>query len=109
MRHPRRRRWLAPEPVSFGNVLVPMLEYRAKGTLMPAYQQGDCVKVEFKDERRGESEWLWVLVDHCDEGRRVVFGRLDNQPIVNTDLKLGQELAISYDLIRDVGKQRPTQ
>jgi len=86
-----------------------MLKYGTKGTLMHAYERGDCVKVEFKDDRSGESEWLWVLVDRCDEDMHVVFGRLDNEPLINTDLKLGQELAISYDLIRDVWKRGPTQ
>jgi len=86
-----------------------MVEYGVKGTMMAAYEQGDCLKVEFKDECTGESEWLWVLVHHSDENKRVVFGRLDNAPVVNTDLKLGQELAVTYDLIRDVWKRGPTQ
>jgi len=31
---------------------------------------------------------------------RVVVGCLDNEPLINTDLRLGQEIAVSYDLIR---------
>ena len=65
------------------------------------FKSGDHVKVEFKDDRSGESEWMWVEVDTCDEERRVVFGRLDNQPVVHTDLRLGQELAVSYDRIKE--------
>lgn len=65
------------------------------------YQAGDHVKVEFADERSGQSEWMWVKVEHWDDEQRLVFGRLDNQPIVNTELKVGQELAVSYDNIRD--------
>jgi hypothetical protein len=41
---------------------------------------GDHVKIEVKD-RTGESEWLWLLVDRSDDERRLVFGKLDNQPI----------------------------
>ncbi len=44
---------------------------------------------------------MWIRVDHCDHERRLVFGSLDNQPIVNDNLKLGQELAVSYDAIRE--------
>jgi len=44
--------------------------------------------VEFKDEHSGESEWMWVQVDHCDEKQRIVFGTLDSQPVVTHQLKL---------------------
>jgi uncharacterized protein YegJ (DUF2314 family) len=65
------------------------------------YQPGDYVKVEFQDERSGQPEWMWVKVDSVDDGQRLIFGRLDNEPLVNTDLRLGQELAVSYDRIRE--------
>jgi uncharacterized protein YegJ (DUF2314 family) len=76
---------------------------------MAAYRAGDCVKVEFKDESTGESEWLWLRVESCDDDKRVVFGRLDNEPLIALTLKLGQKLAVSYDLIRDVWKEGPSQ
>lgn len=65
------------------------------------YRPGDHVKVEFKDDSSGESEWMWVQVDHCDDDRQLVFGRLDSQPVLHTNLRLGQELAISYSKIRE--------
>jgi hypothetical protein len=65
------------------------------------YEQGDYVKAEFCDERTGELEWMWVKVSSSDDSLRVVFGRLDSEPIVLTDLSLGMELAVSYDNIRD--------
>ena len=65
------------------------------------YEKGDYIKVEAVNQETGESERLWVEVDHCDEGKRIVFGRLDNMPVLNTDMKLGQELAVSYDNIRE--------
>jgi uncharacterized protein YegJ (DUF2314 family) len=68
---------------------------------MSKYSSGDHVKVEFADERSGESEWMWVKVDHSDDERKIVFGRLDSQPIISTEPKVGQELAVSYDKIRD--------
>lgn len=68
---------------------------------MTTYKPGDHVKVEFADEQSGESEWMWVEVDHSDDESRILFGRLDSQPVLNTRLKVGQDLAIEYDKIRD--------
>ena len=68
---------------------------------MPAYKSGDHVKVEFTDEVTGESEWMWVRVDSVDDARKLVCGRLDSQPIVSSRLKVGQELAVSYDKVRE--------
>ena len=55
---------------------------------MSRFEAGDYVKVEFKDETSGESEWMWVEVRDSDDEGHVVFGNLDNEPIVNTDLRL---------------------
>jgi hypothetical protein len=78
-----------------------MLHYRPAGT-MARYEAGDYIKVEFKDERSGESEWMWVLVDSCDEEQAIVFGVLDSVPVVHGDrLHLGQELAVSFENVRD--------
>jgi hypothetical protein len=68
---------------------------------MSAYAAGDYLKVEFRDEQSGESEWMWVRVQRDDPGMRIVFGVLDSEPIVMTDLRLGTELAVSYDNIRE--------
>jgi uncharacterized protein YegJ (DUF2314 family) len=68
---------------------------------MAAYEQGDYIKVEFKDDDTGESEWMWVRVDYADDEERVVFGRLDNAPVVIKGLRLGMELAVSYGNIRE--------
>jgi hypothetical protein len=67
------------------------------------YDRGDYVKVEFESEVRGlPAEWMWVRVQRCDEERQVVFGTLDNEPVVNSeDLQLGQELAIEYAKVRE--------
>lgn len=68
---------------------------------MGQYKKGDYVKIEVPDERFGGiSEWMWMLVDHSDDERRLVFGCLDNEPISTPDMKLGQELAVSYDRVR---------
>jgi hypothetical protein len=74
---------------------------------MPAYSPGDLVKVEFKDDRTGDSEWMWVKVGCADDEKRLIFGRLDNEPIAvfRDKLYLGKELAVSYDLVRDVWKE----
>jgi uncharacterized protein YegJ (DUF2314 family) len=71
------------------------------GAEMGRYTKGDHVKIEVVDEHSGESEWMWLLVDSSDDGTRVVLGKLDSEPIVVTDMHLGQELAVSYDNVRD--------
>lgn len=68
---------------------------------MGKYSKGDHVKIEVVNEESGESEWMWLLVEYCDDVERVVFGQLDSEPIVVTDMHLGQELAISYDNVRE--------
>jgi hypothetical protein len=51
---------------------------------------------------------MWVRVHHCDDERQLVFGTLDNEPVVNSEqLQLGQELAISYGKIRE--HRKPTE
>jgi hypothetical protein len=46
------------------------------------FHPGDYVKAEFKDDVTGESEWMWVLVDSCDDGAGVLYGTLDNKPLL---------------------------
>jgi hypothetical protein len=60
------------------------------------YQPGDYAKAEFRDQETGESELMWVLVDSCDDGAGLVFGRLDNEPLLGTGLHVGDGLAVSY-------------
>jgi len=70
---------------------------------VPAYQRGDYVKVEFPDETTGVAEWMWVVVDRCDDKKRLVFGTLDNEPVndYGGKAKLGSQLAVSYDNVRE--------
>lgn len=68
---------------------------------MGKYRNGDHVKFEVVDEHTGESEWMWLSVERSDDENEIVFGKLDSQPVVNTDLRLGQELAVSYEKVRD--------
>ncbi len=74
-----------------------------QGKCQSAYERGDCVKVEFPDETTGIGEWMWMIVDHCDDEKRLVFGTLDNEPVNGYDCKieLRSELAVSYENIRD--------
>jgi hypothetical protein len=67
------------------------------------YEQGDFVKVEFPDDATGVGEWMWVRVDYCDDEKRLIFGALENVPLDDdgTKLKLGSELAVSFDNIRE--------
>jgi hypothetical protein len=70
---------------------------------MPKYDTGDYIKVEFRDEVTGVSEWIWVRVQSSDGANQIVFGTLDNAPVNDErgKLKLGTELAISFDRIRE--------
>lgn len=68
---------------------------------MGKYRKGDHVKIEVKDEHSPIDEWVWMLVESSDDSQQIVFGVLDNQPISTADVKLGQQLAVSYDRIRD--------
>jgi len=62
------------------------------------------LKVEFVDEHSGEGEWMWVEVDYSDDQKRLVLGKVDSQPVVLTNLKVGQELSVSYDNVCDHGR-----
>lgn len=66
---------------------------------MSVYEPGDYIKVDFKDDQSGESEWMWVRVESADDAKRIVFGSLDSQPVLDHSgkLKLGTQLAVSYD------------
>lgn len=79
------------------------------GQTMSTYQSGDHVKVEFADDSSGESEWMWVQVESSDDENRIVFGRLDSEPILHAGLKVGQEVAVSYDKIREHRRFDPPQ
>jgi hypothetical protein len=68
---------------------------------MGAYRRGDHVKIEVTNEQTFESEWMWLLVDHSDDEQRLVFGALDSEPVVARDMRRGQELAVSYDQVRE--------
>ena len=66
------------------------------------YESGDYVKFEITDERTGESEWMWLVVDRVDPANQMLFGRLDSQPVViDKQLSLGQELAVEFSKIRE--------
>lgn len=70
---------------------------------MTTYEEGDFIKAEFPDEVTGVGEWMWVRVHRCDDENRVVFGTLDSVPLNDhgKKLKLGREVAVSYDQIRE--------
>lgn len=68
---------------------------------MGRYNKGEHVKIEVVNDQSGESEWMWLSVDRSDDAQRLVFGKLDSEPVAITDMRLGQELAVSYDNIRD--------
>jgi len=70
---------------------------------MPAYEKGDFVKVEFPGKAGGIPEWMWLRVQSCDDAQRLVFGVLDSVPLNShgKGVRLGAELAVSYDKVRD--------
>jgi hypothetical protein len=70
---------------------------------MAMYNRGDYIKAEFRNDQTGESEWMWVRIDSCDDEKQVVFGELDSVPVLDYEgkLRLGSQLAVSYDNIRE--------
>lgn len=66
---------------------------------MRPIEPGDFVKAVFKNEGTGEAERMWVRVDRVDDAMKVIFGKLDSQPIANPELQFGMDLAIAYDAI----------
>jgi len=68
---------------------------------MGTYERGDFVKVEFEGEGLIPGEWMWVRVDRSDDEHQLIFGVLDSEPLVTTGAKLGQQLAISYEKVRE--------
>jgi hypothetical protein len=79
-----------------------VVEWDRMNNTMASYEPGDYIKAEFKDDMTGESEWMWLRVDYCDEAERIVFGQLDSQPVLDhgEKLKLGSQIAVSYKNIR---------
>jgi hypothetical protein len=70
---------------------------------MPKYERGDFVKVEFQDETTCIGEWMWVRVESRDDEKRLIFGRLDSEPLndYSGKVKLGSQLAVSYAQVRE--------
>ena len=56
---------------------------------MAQYEKGDYVKFEMTHEQSGEREWVWLSVDNSSDEQQVVFGQLDSEPVVATDVKWG--------------------
>jgi hypothetical protein len=71
--------------------------------LMARFDQGDYIKMEFEGcDVDLPPEWMWIRVHHCDDEHQLVFGSLDNEPVVNSEeLQLGQEIAINYGKVRE--------
>ena len=45
------------------------------------------LSAEFQDEVTGESEWMWVKVDSCDDEAGLLLGRLDSGPLRWTGIR----------------------
>ena len=76
---------------------------------MAKYEQGDYVKVEFADDNTGIGEWMWVRVEVCDDNKKQIIGRLDNEPLNDYEGKLepGKQLIVNYAQIRE--HRKPTE
>ena len=77
-----------------------------QGECQPDYEPGDHIKVEFEGENGMPGEWMWVIVQSRDDKKRIVYGTLDNEPVneYGGKVRLGSELAISYEKVRDYKK-----
>jgi hypothetical protein len=54
------------------------------------FRPGDYAKAECRNEASGER--MRVVVDSCDDEAGVLFGRLDNEPLLATGLHVGDEI-----------------
>jgi hypothetical protein len=74
-----------------------------QGECQPCYEPGDHITVEFEGENGMPGEWMWVIVQSRDDQKRIVYGKLDNEPLNDYEgkVRLGSELAISYDKVRE--------
>jgi len=50
-----------------------------------------------------------IFRDTCGDREGVLFGRLDNQPVVGTGLHVGDELAVSYGKVVEHRKAKDFQ
>lgn len=85
------------------------LPRKHQGACQPQYEVGDHIKVEFEGENGMPGEWMWVIVQGRDDKKGIVYGVLDNEPLneYGGKLKLGSQLAISYDRVRE--HRKPTE
>jgi hypothetical protein len=69
---------------------------------MPRVCADDYLKVDFSDEAK-VGEWVWFRVDRCDDEKRLLYGRLDNEPLndYHGEVGLGAEVAVSFSEIRE--------
>jgi hypothetical protein len=46
---------------------------------------------------------MWMIVDHTDDRKRLVFGSLDSEPVneYGGKVKLGSQLGVSNDNVRE--------
>ncbi len=68
---------------------------------MGKYKKGDHVKIEVEVKQFGIGEWMWMIVESSDDEQQLVFGQLDNEPIANSDIALGDQLAVSYGKVKE--------
>jgi hypothetical protein len=52
---------------------------------------------------------MWIRVLHCDNEKKLVFGKLDNEPLSDYGdrIELGSEVAVAYSKIRE--HRKPTE
>lgn len=70
------------------------------------YFVGKQVQAGFEVRERGTgnrmTEWMWVPVEAIDPERDILIGRLGNQPIHETPLKMGDIVNVTRNQIRQV-------
>lgn len=107
------RFWWSEQNKSIGRVCEKIpgcwLPREHQGECQPCYEPGDHIKVEIEGENGMPGEWMWVIVQSRDDKKQIVYGTLDNQPVneYGGKLRLGSELAISYDKVRE--HKKPTE
>lgn len=73
------------------------------GHAVPAYNQGDHVRVELLSGNAGATVSVWIRVEHCDDQHAIVFGTIDGEipQGIGNALRRGATLAASYRQVRE--------
>ena len=69
----------------------------------------DQVRIEVPHQESGYGEWMWLFGDRDSCRQQLVFGQLDSDPVVVSEMRLGQIFAVTCGQVRDLTKPSDLQ